>query len=56
MTDSLPCAICGESVPLDMDYIVVSREARNVGDRNQMETYYLHKRCASSVTRGWSEP
>lgn len=56
MTDSLPCAICGESVPLDLDYVAIQKESRHIDSRDEMVTYYLHERCASSVTRGWSEP
>lgn len=56
MVESLPCAICGHNVPLDMDHRVVRDEKKRTDDRDRQDDYVLHDRCADAVFDGWSTP
>ena len=54
--ESLPCAVCGDPVPLDLDHTEVEVENVRTTDRNALETFYLHDECARSTFEGWSRP
>lgn len=56
MTESLPCAVCGHSVPLDMDYVTVLATTKRIRDRDEQDDYVLHEECARSALEGWSTP
>lgn len=56
MVESLPCAICGYSVPLDEDHDYVTVEHKRMRDRDQQEEYILHTRCSRAVFEGYRTP
>jgi len=56
MTESLPCAVCGYPVPLDMDHRRVTDKKVSTRDRDDQDDYYLHERCADAVFDGWRTP
>ncbi|MFB6120968.1 MAG: hypothetical protein ABEJ68_07640 [Halobacteriaceae archaeon] len=50
------CAVCGRGVAPDSDHVKVEAEAVKMRDRNDVDTYYLHDRCARRVIGGWRKP
>jgi hypothetical protein len=54
--DSVTCAVCGGSVPLDQDHARVNVETVRTRDRNDVDDYVLHDLCALAVFEGWSSP
>ncbi|WEL28393.1 Uncharacterized protein HBNXHx_0256 [Haloferax volcanii] len=56
MTYYPTCAVCRMEVDPSEDYVSVESEYRFTADRNDVDDYYLHWRCAMSVFDGWSEP
>lgn len=56
MVESLTCAVCGGSVPLDEDHRRVTDEKKRTRDRDEQDDYYLHDRCANAVFDGWRTP
>lgn len=55
MSDPL-CAICRESVPLDVAHYQVTAEAFDPHGADDRDDYYLHVACAHSTMDGWREP
>lgn len=50
------CAVCGLSVDPSTDHASVDVEHVRFDDRNDLDDYYLHRRCARAVFSGWEEP
>lgn len=53
---SATCAVCQRSVAPDGDHFVVELEHKRMRDRNDVDTYYLHERCAWNVLGSWGKP
>ena len=51
-----PCAVCHRSVDPSVDHAVVELEYKHANDRNELQDYYLHERCARAVLGGWCKP
>ncbi|MUV57209.1 hypothetical protein SAMN04487947_0422 [Halogeometricum rufum] len=56
MVDSLTCAVCGGSVPLDEDHHYVTDEKKRMHDRDEQDEFVLHDRCARATFEGWWSP
>ncbi|MDS0242721.1 MULTISPECIES: hypothetical protein [Haloferax] len=56
MTYYPTCAVCRMEVDPSEDYVSVEAEYRFTADRNDVDDYYLHQRCAMSIFDGWGEP
>lgn len=54
--ETVICAVCGESVPLDGDYAHIEIEKKRINDRDDREDYYLHTECRLETVRDWHEP
>jgi hypothetical protein len=50
------CAVCGRSVAPDTDHVVVEAETKRMRDRNEVDNYYLHERCAMNALGSWEKP
>lgn len=50
------CAVCGLSIDPAGDHVRVDVEHVRRADRNGLDDYYLHERCASAVFDGWRPP
>lgn len=56
MVESLTCAVCGGSVPLDQDHTYVTVEKNRMHDRDEQDEFVLHGRCAHAAFEGWRSP
>ena len=66
--ESVPCAFCGDPVPLDEDHVSIDATIERIRDRNERTDFYAHVRCflkeaepSRSVedagdAEGWSRP
>jgi len=54
--ESATCGVCGRSVPLDQDHVKVDAETVRTDDRNAIDDYVLHTRCALATMQGWRDP
>jgi hypothetical protein len=50
------CAICGNHVPRDRDYVSVLGTHKLINDRNEQDDYILHRECWNNLTEGWELP
>jgi hypothetical protein len=50
------CAVCGHDVAPDTDHVRLEAEHVHVEDRNDVDEFYLHPRCARAVTGSWYDP
>lgn len=51
-----PCAVCERGVDPSTDHVVLEAEWKHINDRDELDEYYLHDRCAMRVIGGWREP
>jgi hypothetical protein len=54
--ESVYCAICRKSVPLDEDHVEVGAEFVKTEDMNDVEEYAAHEDCWRSISEGWIRP
>lgn len=50
------CAVCGRSVEPDSDHVRVDAEWKRMHDRDDVDEFYLHKRCALNTIDSWRAP
>lgn len=59
MTDSLPCAICGDPVYFDGTdprFVAVDAHTIRYDEADEVEEYYLHAHCFEGAAGGWRSP
>lgn len=50
------CAVCGRTVPPDMDHVRLDAETVRTDDRNDVDDYVFHTRCWYGVAGSWRKP
>lgn len=52
---TLICAVCGRNVEPDTAHAVVEVTHKRMRDRDELDEYYLHERCAQNVFGSWEQ-
>jgi hypothetical protein len=53
---SVICAVCGRGMEPDTDHVEVEVTHKRLEDRDEIEEYSLHDRCAWNTIDSWEEP
>jgi hypothetical protein len=54
--ETVCCAVCRQTVPLDSDHVEITAEITRIRDRDDRDDYVLHTECWHSISDGWMTP
>lgn len=53
---SVTCAVCGRSVDPDSEYAEIEVLQKRRRDRDELDEFFMHERCAANVLGSWERP
>jgi hypothetical protein len=56
MKEEPDCAVCGQTVPMDLGFAEIEVTHHRTSDRNKTRLYYCHPGCAEEAVGDWNQP